>query len=286
VLHNSDIPGWLLIVASISLALGVACAVLVAADIARHPQPMRVMNVVWPVCALFGSVLWAAAYFWWGRAQRPAAADDAQDMSGMDMSGMDTSSTGMPGMKMSSSDMSGMDMPGMDMRPALGLSGRPHSRPVSVFVGTSHCGAGCSLADLIVEWTIFAVPSVAVVGGLHWLFSDELYAGWVIAYVVALIIGIAFQFFAIAPMNPQRGVAANVAAAAKADVLSLSAWQIGMYGAMAVAQLAVFPAWLGDRVAVDTPVFWLTMQVAMLAGFCTAYPVNWWLIRAGVKEAM
>ncbi|MEO8081682.1 MAG: DUF4396 domain-containing protein [Caldimonas sp.] len=28
------------------------------------------------------------------------------------------------------------------------------------------------------------------------------------------------------------------------------------------------------------------MQVAMVAGFVTAYPVNWWLIRAGIKERM
>ncbi|WP_405083923.1 DUF4396 domain-containing protein [Paraburkholderia caribensis] len=28
------------------------------------------------------------------------------------------------------------------------------------------------------------------------------------------------------------------------------------------------------------------MQLAMLAGFATSYPVNWWLIRSGVKEKM
>jgi hypothetical protein len=28
------------------------------------------------------------------------------------------------------------------------------------------------------------------------------------------------------------------------------------------------------------------MQVAMLVGFATTYPVNWWLIRRGTKEAM
>lgn len=137
------------------------------------------------------------------------------------MAGME----GMAGMK----GMSGMG------KPALGLSGKPHSMPVSVFCGTSHCGAGCSLADLIVEWTLFALPSFAVVGGLHWLFPDSisygaLYAGWVIAYFVALATGITFQYFAIAPMNPQRSRPANIGAAAKADVLSLSAWQIGMYG--------------------------------------------------------
>ncbi len=28
------------------------------------------------------------------------------------------------------------------------------------------------------------------------------------------------------------------------------------------------------------------MQIAMLAGFVSSYPVNWWLIRSGIKEAM
>jgi hypothetical protein len=28
------------------------------------------------------------------------------------------------------------------------------------------------------------------------------------------------------------------------------------------------------------------MQIAMLAGFLTSYPVNWWLLRAGIKEKM
>lgn len=59
-----------------------------------------------------------------------------------------------------------------------------------------------------------------------------------------------------------------------------------MYGAMAVAQLVVFPHWLGGRVAIDTAAFWAVMQLAMLAGFVTAFPVNWWLISTGVKERM
>jgi hypothetical protein len=32
--------------------------------------------------------------------------------------------------------------------------------------------------------------------------------------------------------------------------------------------------------------FWFMMQIAMLAGFAVSYPVNWWLIRAGLKEVM
>ena len=28
------------------------------------------------------------------------------------------------------------------------------------------------------------------------------------------------------------------------------------------------------------------MQLGMLIGFGTSYPMNWWLIRRGIKEAM
>jgi hypothetical protein len=28
------------------------------------------------------------------------------------------------------------------------------------------------------------------------------------------------------------------------------------------------------------------MQIAMVAGFITAFPVNWWLIKIGIKEKM
>jgi hypothetical protein len=37
---------------------------------------------------------------------------------------------------------------------------------------------------------------------------------------------------------------------------------------------------------VDTPEFWFAMQLAMLCGFATAYPVNWVLVSMGVKEKM
>lgn len=270
-LSNSDLPSWLLTLAWISLALGIASAAFIALDIRRRPQPMKVMDFVWPIDGLWGSVGWVAAYLWWGRADLAVSTKPSRV----------PVMTGTPTQPGTSSDKSEMKM-----KPALGMCGRPHTMPVSVFIGTSHCGAGCSMADLVVAWALFLVPSLAVLGGLHWLFTDALFAGWVISYFVALLFGITFQYAAIAPMNPQRGVRGNIKEAAKADVLSLSAWQIGMYGGMALAQLWVFPTFLGGQVATDTPVFWFMMQVAMLFGFCTAYPVNWLLIKYGIKERM
>jgi len=42
----------------------------------------------------------------------------------------------------------------------------------------------------------------------------------------------------------------------------------------------------GAVAPVDSPEFWFAMQLAMLGGFMTSYPVNWLLIRAGWKEKM
>jgi hypothetical protein len=59
-----------------------------------------------------------------------------------------------------------------------------------------------------------------------------------------------------------------------------------MYGMMA----PLHSAGSGRRSEQIAPVasaeFWFAIQLAMLAGFATAYPVNWLLIRKGLKEEM
>lgn len=158
-------------------------------------------------------------------------------------------------------------------------------RAVSIAISTSHCGAGCALADLIVEWLVFALPAVAVLGGLGTVFHDRLFAVWALELILAFLVGIAFQYAAIVPARG-LGVAAGVRAAIKADTASIVAWQCGMYGLIAVVQLLLLPVLFGGRASVATPEFWFAMQLAMLAGFAVAFPVNAVLVRSGLKEAM
>jgi hypothetical protein len=40
------------------------------------------------------------------------------------------------------------------------------------------------------------------------------------------------------------------------------------------------------RAQPTSPVYWFSMQIAMIIGFLTACPANWWLIRHGWKEKM
>ncbi len=156
---------------------------------------------------------------------------------------------------------------------------------VAVGTGTNHCGAGCALGDLIAEWVAFLIPAVAVAFGWGWLFQDKMFAVWILDFILAFGLGIIFQYFAIAPMRG-LGLGKGLIEALKADAASITSWQVGMYGAMALIQLVLFPALFGGRAPVNSPEFWFAMQWAMLLGFVTAYPVNWLLIRVGIKERM
>jgi uncharacterized protein DUF4396 len=78
----------------------------------------------------------------------------------------------------------------------------------------------------------------------------------------------------------------GIIAAVKADTASITAWHVGMYGLMGVIQFAWLAPLYGWTAPVASLEFWFAMQLAMLAGFATSYPVNWWLIKIGWKERM
>jgi len=82
--------------------------------------------------------------------------------------------------------------------------------------GTLHCGAGCSLADLICENVAHIAPGVLTFFGMGTIFETEIFAQWMMDYVFALLIGIVFQYFAIAPMR-DLSVGEGILAATKAD---------------------------------------------------------------------
>lgn len=143
----------------------------------------------------------------------------------------------------------------------------------SVVVGALHCGSGCTLGDIMAETLLIFVPVV--------VFGDKLYGAWTVDFVFAFVLGIIFQYYSIKPMKNLSPKDAFIAAL-KADTLSLTSWQIGMYGGMAIATFLIFK----HHLEATTPVFWMVMQFAMLLGFLTAYPVNWWLLKKGIKEVM
>jgi hypothetical protein len=243
------IPTWLHVLAVFALLGATICALVIALDVIRHPQHMWIMNVVWPITALFAGPISLWGYFSYGRLATDATAKAAMARD--------------------------QQPPSKTLTPF----------PVMVAKGAAHCGSGCTLGDIIAEGLAFGFPAIAVWFGWHTIFDEKMFAVWILDFIVAFVIGIVFQYFTIAPMRG-LGLADGLVAAVKADTLSLTAWQIGMYGFMAVAQFYLFRARLGVKLEADMAEFWFMMQIAMLCGFITAYPVNWWLIRAGLKEKM
>jgi hypothetical protein len=229
-------PAWIGIVAVASLVVALGCAAVILVDVVLHPQHMAVMNVVWPVTALYLGPIALWGYFTAGR----SSTEDA----------------------VRSAERAGQPMPGKR---------RPTWQATAL--AATHCGAGCTLGDLAAESFVVLVPLT--------LFGHRIFGTWVLDYALAFVLGIAFQYFTIAPMkglSPGEGLVA----ALKADTLSLTAWQVGMYGWMA---LVVFVL-VGHELSKSSPSFWFMMQIAMVAGLFTSYPVNRWLLARGIKERM
>jgi hypothetical protein len=215
-------------IAWLSIVLCGVCAAVILVGIIKKPQMMSVMNVVWPVTALYSGPLGVIAYYTIGR--NPAGGHEHH-------------------------------------------AAKETPMWQSVLKGSLHCGSGCTLGDILAASVLLMVPLT--------LFGSKLIADWTAEYIAAFILGIIFQYYAIKPMR-QLTPKQALAAALKADALSLTFWQIGMYGWMAISNFLIFHRQLNA----SQPVFWLMMQIGMLCGLLTAYPVNWWLIKKGIKEKM
>jgi len=221
----------------ISLGIAFICAAIIILDEIRHPQAMGIMNVVWPVTALYLSVIGLWWYFHSGRKM-------ARDSFATHHAHYQEQNT--------------------KAAPTWSQS----------LLAASHCGAGCVLADIGVEFVIF-FAGLTIAG-------STMAASFVWDFVGAWTLGIVFQYFSIKPMTNLSAGAALVAAI-KSDTLSIIAFQVGMYAWMIVAHMWLFPT---RHLVPVSPVFWLMMQVAMALGLLTSSPMNRWLVRVGWKEKM
>ncbi|KYG49411.1 hypothetical protein M433DRAFT_310551 [Acidomyces richmondensis BFW] len=147
------------------------------------------------------------------------------------------------------------------------------SRPMyaTILVGVSHCGAGCVLGDIVGEWIVYG--SKATLGG------QMIWVELLVDYAFALAFGIVFQYFSIAPMSGEYGPK-SIWRAAKADILSLTSFEVGAFGWMVAFQVGIW----GYKLSMATWTYWWMMQVGMILGFLTAMPTNYWLISQGIKE--
>ena len=142
-----------------------------------------------------------------------------------------------------------------------------------IFLSATHCGSGCVIGDVLGPLIVFGF-GLTLLGSVH-------FAEYVAEFVLAYAFGIAFQYF---PIRSMRNVPPREAIldAVKADTLALVAFEVGMFGWMAIAQYVLLPS----HPSPDSAVFWFMMQIGMIFGFVTTYPANWLLIRSGIKSGM
>jgi hypothetical protein len=229
-------PTWLTVLAWTALAVAFASAAWILADIYGRGYRQRHMPVMEPVWPITALYFGPVAVWGYHRFGRPASTRWLREH---------------------------------------GLRHPPDKpRWAGVAVDVSHCGAGCTLGDIIAEFGVVAL-GLTVAGATLW-------AEYLGDYLLAVALGLVFQYFAIAPM---RGLSfrKGIVAAAKADILSLTAFEFGLFGWMALMAFVFFP---NPHLMPTSPVFWFLMQIGMVVGYVTSWPANVWLIRRGIKEAM
>ena len=247
-------PHWLMIVSWIALALGFASALVILADefLIGNRQHMAIMNLVHPITALYWGPFWVCAYFQNGR------------------------KAGTKAMHAQAKRLAAEGVDPEELRRRAESTQPEHMRPWHVANAVSHCGAGCTLGDIGGEWILFALgtPTLLVLGAFGW----EIIADFSLAWTF----GIAFQYFTIVPMRDDVGKLRGISRAIKVDTLSIVAFQLGLFGWMALSHFVLFQ----PPLKIDTSSHWFMMQIGMIIGFFTAWPMNRWLVRSGIKEKM
>jgi hypothetical protein len=96
------------------------------------------------------------------------------------------------------------------------------------------------------------------------------------------LLGVAFQYFTIKPvqnLTPRQ----RVMAAVKSETLAIITFEIGLFAWMALVYFVFFP---NPHLSPLEPGFWFMMQIGMVVGFLTSYPMNRGLITVGWKGVM
>jgi Domain of unknown function (DUF4396) len=290
-------PTWLTVVGSVYIAICLTCAGVITYDIAfkHRRQPMGVMNFVFPITALYFGPFAIVLYWRWARSPAPVGAasrrrspDRRARHRSAEASVGESSKPAVPAMAMAAgghhvSERGGLqpeagvaEVSGsLDGDDPVAPSGSTRPYWATMAIEVSHCGSGCTLGDFISEWVIFAF-AITIAG-------STLPAEYIGDYTLAVTLGIVFQYFAIAPMRG-LGVRDGLKAAAKADVISLTFFEIGLFAWMALMTFVFFPA--PHHLMPNSIAFWFMMQLGMIIGYFSSWPANVWLVKRGIKVPM
>lgn len=131
-------------IAWMSLAVAFFCAILIAIDEIRYPQKMWIMNIVWPITALYFSVAGLWGYLRAGR-------------------------------KMTKSAMAAMSQ---DEPERMVQQARTNPTFSQAAISDSHCGAGCVVGDIIAEFSLFALGWMLLGKTLYAEYVADLLLAW------------------------------------------------------------------------------------------------------------
>jgi hypothetical protein len=242
------------------LALGFGCALVIVVDelVLGYRQQMAIMNLVHPITALYWGPVWLWAYFTRGRkGSHKWAHQEAQRL---------LRECDEPSAKAEELQEQGKSTDARNLR------------PWHIGDAVSHCGAGCTLGDITGEWLVLML---AIMWFGKWS-GHQLPEELLLDFVFAWTFGVLFQYLTIAPMRGEKGPK-GLWTAIKVDTASIVAFQVGLFGWMAIFMLAIWPH---HGIRIDSPDFWFQMQIGMILGYFTSWPVNKWLVSRGIKEKM
>ena len=129
----------------LSLGIGFLCAAIITGHEIRNPQKMMVMNLVWPLTALYLSIFGLFLYFRFGV---PMAKSHEHHRGGSQPDG-----------------------------PML-MEGPHQPTLVDATVSATHCGAGCVLGDIVSEFAVFASGAMILGSMLLASFTWDFVAAW------------------------------------------------------------------------------------------------------------
>lgn len=144
-----NIPGWVHTISIIALILAGISALIIVFDILRgNRQNMWIMNIIWPLTALYAGPLAVWSDFKVGRLSTHQAMEQAK---------------------------------------ARGEEPESRKKPFwqSATLGMTHCGGGCTLGDLLAEWFIVLVP-FTLFGKTVFAAGDRFYAGVLVRYRLSI----------------------------------------------------------------------------------------------------
>jgi hypothetical protein len=247
-------PAWLDMLASGYLTMSFLCAAIILVDEFRRPQKMMIMNLVWPITALY-----FGPFALWGYRKSGPRLTKAHQQAMMQEIHQELT-------------QERTQFGGLHEAPPPPKNSQPSAEQVAV--GVSHCGAGCTLGDISAEWWVYLM-GLTFAGGA---FQTRI----LLDFLLAWSFGIIFQYATIAPM---RGLSPGkvLIEAIRVDTLSIVAFEIGLFGWMALSYYVFFPF---PHLHPTDAVFWFMMQIGMVIGYFTSWPANVFLLKSGWKEKM